>query len=223
MGGCGVVMSASIHAADLFKSCETISTETSFEALSNYFASHPGNHLYCLALTRDAFVFTTKGNFEDCRIEKVSNRLECQTPSTSRRYPDLDLLANFSGGGKSFALFRSEQLTGGNFDESYAVFYRVSRYVDPRGYRIVSLDGAGAHDQSDATGQCASAADLPIGQPVSDAVKAGTTPFEIVDDGRSDVTIRFNQQTLRCGTGAVVDSTVAYRWSGDHFAKTVPR
>ncbi len=222
---CGLVMAASSHAADLFRPCDTIEADKSFEALSGYFAGHPRDPepLYCLALSRDAFVFTHRANFQDCRPASGSNGLACRVPNAARTYPDLNLLASFSGDGRSFALFHSEGLRNGGFGEGYEVFYLVPRHVDARGYRILHLEGAGAYDQSEGQGRCATAADLQGGQTIEDVVTAGTPPFEILHDGRSDVTIRFNQRTVRCGSGEVVDDTIAYRWSGDHFAKVVAK
>ncbi len=221
--GCGLVVTASSHAAGLFKPCDSVRADQSFAPLSGWFARHPDDPrpLECLALSRDAFVFTAANDFLDCRVTSASNGLACSSSDASFRYPDLDLLASFSGDGKSFALFHHEQLKGGEFDEAYEVFYLVPRHVDARGYRILFLDGAGAHDQTDHSGQCASAEDLQAGQAAEDVVVAEGTPFEIRHDGRGDVTIRFNQHVVRCPGGTVVDATIAWRWSGDHFVKVI--
>ncbi len=97
----------------------------------------------------------------------------------------------------------------------------MPRHVDARGYRILFLDGAGARDQTAHSGQCASAEDLQAGQAAEDVVVADDTPFEILHDGRNDVTIRFNQHIVRCPGGEIVDHTIAWRWSGDRFAKVI--
>jgi hypothetical protein len=212
-------MSASSHAADLFRNCDALREEKSFQTLSKYFVSHPGDHFECLALNRRAFVFTTAVNFEDCRIDEATGILRCSDAAKGTWYPNLDLVASFSGDGKRFALFYSEQLEHGFFGEGYHLFYLVPRHVDDRGYRILQLEDVGAFDQSDASGQCASSDDLQAGEQVSDVVKAGSPPFEILNEGSSDVTIRFNQQIIRCATGQVIDDTVSYRWSRDSFIK----
>ena len=220
---CGLVVAASGHAAGLFKPCDSVRADKSFASLSDYFASRPDDPqpLYCAALSRDAFVFTTRGDFLDCRVASGANGLRCSPSDAAFRYPDLDLLASFSGGGKSFALFHQEGLERGEFDEAYEVFYLVPRHVDARGYRILFLDGAGARDQTAHSGQCASAEDLQAGQAAEDVVVADDTPFEILHDGRNDVTIRFNQHIVRCPGGEIVDHTIAWRWSGDRFAKVI--
>ncbi len=221
---CGLLLSASSQAAELFKDCETVRSDSSFKALSLYFADHPDAPVDCVAVGNDAFVFTTGGNFFDCRRpSKHSTGLECRPDSPSSWYPDLEMLTSFAGAGKAFVLFHSVQLNGGLFGESYELFYLVPRDVDARGYRIVKLEGAGANDQSDGSGQCAVAADLPEGQAVEDIVRAGSPPYEILHAGRSGVTVRINQETVRCRTGEVVDSTISYRWSGLRFVRVMPR
>lgn len=219
----GLRLSVSSHAAGLFKACDTVQTDRSVRALSLYFVDHPGAHLECLALDRGAFVFTTEGNFLDCRTSKGAAGLECNPPSPSSWYRNLELLASFSGDGMTFALFHSSQLKGGVFGESYEVFYLVPRQVDAHGYRIVTLEGAGAHDQSDGSGACPDAVDLQDGQAVDDVVRAGKPPFEILHAGRNDVTIRISQQTVCCPTGEAVDSTGSYRWSGDRFIRAASK
>jgi hypothetical protein len=211
--------SPSVRAADLFRGCDTVQAEKSFQALSEYFEVHAGDHSECLALSRNAFVFTNRGNFEDCRVDKAKGGLRCSDADPSNWYPDLELRASFSGAGKHFALFHVEQLKQGTFGEGYHVFYLVPGQVDQRGYRIFFLDGAGAQDQSDSEGKCASAADLQTGQEVSDVTVAGSPPFQILNEGHSDVTIQFNQQIIRCKTGQVVADRIAYRWVGDRFIK----
>jgi len=219
LSAAGFMASPSVHATDLFRACDTVQAEKSFQALSEYFDGHAGDHFECLALSRDAFVFTNRGNFEDCRLDKATEGLRCSVADRSIWYPDLELRASFSGAGKHFALFHVEQLKGGTFGEGYHVFYLVPRQVDQRGYRIFFLEGAGAQDQSDSEGKCASAADLQDGQEVSDVTVAGSPPFQILDEGQSDVTIQFNQQIIRCKTGQVVADRIAYRWVGDRLIK----
>lgn len=221
LASCGLLLSASSQAAELFKKCDNVSSDSSFKALSLYFADHPDAPVECIALSHDAFVFTTRGNFLDCRPSKYSSGLECKPYSPSSWYPDLEMLTSFAGAGKTFVLFHSVRLKGGLFGESYELFYLVPRDVDARGYRIVTLEGAGGNDQSDGSGQCAVAADLPEGQTVDDVVRAGSPPYEILHAGRSDVTVRINQEIVRCRTGEVVDSTISYRWSSGRFVSVM--
>ena len=68
-------------------------------------------------MSRQAFVFTNRDNFQDCRIDKATGGLRCGEADPSSRYPDLELRASFSGGGKHFALFHVEQLKQGTFGE----------------------------------------------------------------------------------------------------------
>ncbi len=223
LASCGLLLSASSRAAELFKDCDAVTSDSAFKSLSLYFADHPDVPVDCIALGHDAFVFTTRGNFLDCGPSKHSTGLECKPDSPSRWYPDLEMLTSFAGAGMTFVLFHSVELKGGLFGESYELFYLVPRDVDARGYRIVTLEGAGANDQSDGSGQCAVAADLTEGQTVEDVVKAGSPPYEILHAGRRDVTIRVNQETVRCRTGEVVDSTISYRWSGGRFVSLTSR
>jgi len=223
LAACGLLLSASSQAAELFKECDTVRSDSSFKALSLYFADHPDAPVDCIALGHGAFVFTTRGNFLDCRPSKHSTGLECKPDSPSSWYPGLEMLTSFVGAGKTFVLFHSVQLKGGLFGESYELFYLVPRDVDARGYRIVTLEGAGATDQSDGSGQCAVAAELPEGQTVDDVVRAGSPPYEILHAGPTEVTVRINQATVRCRTGEVVDSTISYRWSGGRFVGVMSR
>jgi len=218
---CGLLLSASSQAAGLFKSCDEIQADQSFKALTLYFADHPEAHpMECLALDRDSFVFTSRGNFQDCRIAPGWTALQCDPPSPSRWYPDLDLVAHFSGGGKSFALFEWGHLVHGAFSKGYSVVYLVPRHIDPRGYRIVDLKKAALYDEADGSGACADPADFKEGLVASDAVKAGDPPFEILRDGRRDVTLQFRQQTVHCPQGETADRTISYRWTGDRFIET---
>jgi len=211
----------SASAAELFRHCDTIQQDQSFKPLSEYFDSHAGEHFECLALRGAAFVFTTHDNFEECRRDTASNHLRCKEAEMGSWYPDLTLMESFSGAGKHFALFRVDRLTHGAYGEGYHVVYRVPEGQDPRGYRIVLLGEVGAHDQSDAEGRCADAGDLPQGEEVQDVTIAGSPPFRILNEGKADVTIRFDQQVIRCQSGQVVAESVAYRWSGDRFVKIV--
>src|ERR1700744_3848763 len=210
----GLVSSTSTFASALFRDCGTIETDVSFRPLPDHFASHQTEHLECLRLNDREFVFTTQSNFYYCKAAETRKDLRCNVAQPAVRHPNLDLVTAFSGAGKDFALFSAYDLQHGHFGQGYTVVYLVPRSVDVRGFRIVDLEGAGASDQSEGTGECASREDLDGGAEVQDVVKPGEPAFDILKDAGQGVTVRFNQQTIECATGRVIDSSLKFRWTG---------
>ena len=215
----GLVASTSTFASTLFKDCDTIETDASFRALSGFFASHDMEHFECLRLNDREFVFTTQSNFYYCKAAETRKDLRCNVAQPTVRHPNLDLVTDFSGAGKHFALFSAYDLRHGHFGQGYTVVYLVPRSVDARGFRIVDLEGAGASDQTEGTGECISREELDGGVEIQDVVKPGEPSFDILKDAGQGVTIRFNQQTIECATGRVIDSSLEFRWTGSRFAR----
>ena len=215
----GLVASTSTFASTLFKDCDTTETDASFRALSGFFASHDMEHFECLRLNDREFVFTTQSNFYYCKAAEATKELQCDVAQPYVRYPNLELVTSFASAGKSFALFIASELQRGRFGQGYTVVYLVPKSVDARGFQLFRLQGAGAMDQSAGAGECASKEDLDDGVKIENVVKAGEPAVDILKDARQGMTIRFNQQTIECATGQVIDSSLEFRWTGSRFAR----
>lgn len=207
----------SVNAADLLDRCVDNVSEHDYQILNKYLATNDAGQYLCQRLNRHEFVYVSSENFFFCKsISGVS--LSCEKDREGYLYPDLTDVKRFRGEkGKRFVLFKTERLSHGNYGVGFHVFYLTPKSLNPKGYAIFSFPGAGAFDRSDGEGKCAT--DDDAGQNESNVVVAMSPPFEIINENERNVTVRFNQQLVKCKTGETFKQTLEYAWQNGRFLK----
>jgi hypothetical protein len=143
--------------------------------------------------------------------------ISCEPDVGSTWYPDLSPEIRFVGkNGKNYVLFKTERLSHGHYSDGYYVFFLVPKKINSKGYVIYSFQNSGAFDNSDREGKCVDEKDVEVGVHLN-------PPFEIINEGRSNVTVRFDREITNCKTGERFKTENAYVWQEFGFKESITR
>ncbi len=201
-------------AEEFFQDCSDVAKESSYRLLNEHFSStNDEEHDLCQRLNDQEFLYTTSQNFFYCKSVNGKS-LACEENEQGHWLPNLSVVRKFSGGkGKQFVLFKVSRLSHGTFSEGYHAFFLIPKKTNPRGYTVFFFREAGAHDNNDAAGTCADTND-------SEAVTSTNPPLEIINEGQSNVIVRFNQERANCKTGENFQQILEYTWQNGSFQQT---
>ena len=207
------LLSTVANAGEFFKDCEDIANDSSYRPLQEYIATNSETVELCQRLDDNEFLYTTAYDIFYCKSEN-GTPLKCDHAFQGQFFPNLEVANRFTGGkGKQYVLFHVQQLSHGIFGEGYHAFFLVPKKVNPRGYMLFMFPNAGAADQNDGSGTCSSPSDR-------DVITAATPPVEIVNEGQTNVVVRFNQIKTNCKTNEQLSQTLEYTWQSGSFQQT---
>jgi len=207
----------SISAAELFKDCDHISSDSNYRPLKEYFLTDDEVHDLCLRLNSHEFLYTTDRNFFYCKSAKGAS-LTCAENEQGSWYPDLNVVKKFSSAkGKQFVLFKTQRLSHGIYGEGYHAFFLIPKSVNQRGYTVFSFPNVGASNgsYSDSGEVCSNI------NPDTEAITPMNPPFEILSENQSNVAIRFNQEITNCKTGQKSKQIMEFTWQTGRFEQTL--
>lgn len=212
------LMSQVASAEDMFRNCSDFSGNKSYQALNEYLSEKSESANYCQRLNNHEFVYTTDTNFYYCNFKSNStSACNKHAKETGRWYPDLDIETRFSSeNGKNFILFKTSRLSHGLYNSAYQVFFFTPKKENPRGYKIIDLEGAGEYN-----GLYSDEGEICSNLNVDDqAIEFVDKVYEIVNEGENNVGIRFRQRMTSCKTKSVTAEILEYTWSGNNFIRS---
>lgn len=211
------LMSDSALAEDLFHNCSDVLSDASYQALNTYLSEKNEFASYCQRLNNHEFVYTNESNFYYCNFKSNSSSA-CNEDSMGGWFPSLAVEARFIGeNGKSFILFKTDRLLRGVHDTGYQVFHFTPKTEKPRGYEITNLQDTGEHNglYSDAEEICSNLEES------DQAIEL--IGYEVLNEGKRNVGIRFNQRVTFCKTKSAVTQMLEFTWSGKKFVRAKKR
>lgn len=126
-------------------------------------------------------------------------------------------LAQFSNDrDKEFILYSNSRLSHGIYGSGFHIFFFVPKSENPRGYKITHLKNAGDFNgtYSDAGKVCSNL------KSDDQAVEHIGNNYEIINNRKRSVGVRFIQKLTSCKTNAISTRTIEYTWSGNNFIET---
>lgn len=212
------LVSQTASAEGLFSNCSDFIGKKSYQPLNRYLSEkseEDESAIYCQRLNKHEFVYTTNNNFYYCNF-KSNNTSACyeHAKERGRWYPNLDIETRFSGGtDKNFILFKTSRLSRGVLNSAYQVFFFTPKKENPRGYKVIDLEDAGEYNglYSDGGEICSNLNDD------DQATEAEDKGYEIVNEGKINVGIRFRQKKTSCKTQSITSQILEYTWSGNNF------
>jgi hypothetical protein len=202
-----------VNADVLLKDCEDIAADSSYQLLQRYISTRDEGNEFCQRLDNNEFVYTTNENIYYCKAQPGSP-FRCEENEKGNVLPEFGLVKRFSGDkGTQFVLFKSRKHLQDVYKETYFAFYLVPKNVNPRGYMLYAFPNAGLEDRNDGSGRCVNSAD-------SDVVTILKPSFEIVNENKNDVVVRFNQTRTNCKTNAKSKQVVEFTWQNGSFKQT---
>ena len=208
-------MTSQAYCDEYFQQCSDALKNADYNKLKAYAESKNISPQLCQRLNNNEFLYTAGEGywiyFYYCKASEA-NELDCKKDGYSH-YPDLEIEKRFSSkNGKQFVLFKSSQLSHGSYGEGFTIFHLVPKYEKSSGYALYILRGAGQSNgsYSDAGEVCSNMGD-------SDAVTAGSPPYEILEKNEQLI-IRFNQNIVSCdGSHATASQVLDYIWQNNRF------
>ena len=212
------LVSQTASAEDLFRNCSDFAGNKSYKTLNEYLSGKSESATYCQRLNNHEFVYTTDSNFYYCNF-KSKNISACNehAKEMGRWYPDLDIETRFRGeNGKNFILFKTSRLSYGVHNSAYQVFFFTPKKDNPRGYKIIDLEGAGEYNglYSDGGEICSNLNDD------DQAIEFVDNGYEIINEGKSNIGIRIRQRITSCKTQSVKTQILEYTWSGNNLIRS---
>jgi len=204
-------------AGALFEACNDLVGDSSYKPLQEYFSTTYRHGDFCQRLNNHEFLYTNANNFFYCQ-ETKEKYLSCSEDQPGRWYPELSIVKRFDGAnGKKFVLFKTSRLAHGFYSEGYSVFFLGPKGVSPRGYVILSLGEAGASNglYSDEGKICSNMREN------DNAVTPIDDGFQIINENKNNVVIRFNQEITSCASGEKATQTLEYTWLNNSFQQTL--
>ncbi len=202
-----------VNADVLLKDCEDIAADNNYLLLQRYISTRDEGNEFCQLLDNNEFVYTTNDNIYYCKSQQ-GNPLRCEENEKGSVLPELSLAKRFSADKTTqFVLFRSRKHIQDVYTETYYVFYLVPKNVNPRGYMLYAFPNAGLADRNDGSGRCVNPAD-------SDVITILKPSFEIANENKSDVTVRFNQVRNNCKTKEKSKQILEFTWQNGSFKQT---
>ena len=202
------------NADDLFQECDKVIAQKGYKYLQEYLSINKKEGHFCQRLNDYEILFTDDRNVYYCHINS-DRKFVCEEHDSGAWFPSPTIASRFVGeNGKKYVLFKTARLAQGVFDEGYQVFYLTPKTSSERGYVILNLNHAGVINglSSDAGEICSNmgshAASIPIGN-----------GFEIVNESRSNVTIRFTKEITSCATNEKSKETLDFTWQNGKFEK----
>jgi hypothetical protein len=213
-----ISFASEISSDDLFSHCDKFESDENYPLLYQQFTENERIVDLCLRLNSREYVYTTGDNFKYCKLIDGKS-LSCESDIENTWYPDLRPEKSFAGeNGKKFVLFKTERLAQGIFGSAYHVFFLVPKKISSRGYSIFSFPDSSSSDQHDGSGKCAIEDGV---DPNYDIVTVSLNPpYEIINEAKDNVSIRFNKEVTNCKTGEKFLSTDEYVWRKFSFKKT---
>lgn len=201
------------NAQEFFQDCDEVANGSDYRLLNEYFVLKGEAPDHCQRLDGHEFLYTTSSNIFYCKSVDGAS-LKCEENVRGHWFPDLSIVKKFRGGkGKQFVLFRVRHLSHGNFGEGYHVFFLMPKKITPRGYTVFFFRDAGAANLNGIDGACADTDG-------SEAVTSREPPVEIINENKTNVVVRFNQERTKCKTGARSKQTLEYTWQNNSFNLT---
>lgn len=205
--------SSFVNADVLLRDCEDIAADNNYLLLQRYISTRDEGNEFCQRLDNNEFVYTTNENIYYCKPQPGSP-FKCEAHEKGIGLPELSLAKRFAGDkGTQFVLFRSRKHIQDVFTETYYAFYRVPKSVNPRGYILYAFPNAGLSDRNDGSGRCVSPAD-------SDVITILKPSFEIANENKSDIVVRFNQVKTNCKNNEKSKQVLEFTWLNGSFKQT---
>ena len=204
-------------AEGLLEQCTDVIDSKSYQPLRQYLLEKEMQGNYCQRLNNYEFVYTTDTNFHYCDFK--SKNVPCSESRSGTWYPNLESLTRFSGGnGKRFALFKVSRLSRGVYSSGYHVFFFSPKTEELRGYTILLLKDVGEYNgsYSDAGKVCSNLDKSDRAIELIDKDRE----YVILNEGKTNVGIRFVQKITSCESLQTSTQTVEYVWSGNDFVQS---
>lgn len=211
-----LVFASTAYGEEYFQSCDDLIKDSNYKVLADYFNDHDDiEPEACQRLNEHEFLYTTSRNIFYCKSDE-GKPLSCDDSESGAWLPNLSIEEKFTGGkGKQFVLFKVSRLSHGNFGEGYHAFFLVPKKINPKGYTLYFFREAGPHDRNDAEGTC--------GPDDDEVVISVPPPFEIKNESKTNVIVRFNQEKINCKTKKRYRQTLEYTWKNFGFEQTINR
>jgi len=205
----------SAYSEELFSECKSVLNQPDYKKLQEYLSSTKANYNFCQRLNNHEFLFTDDRNFYYCHLSNGQS-LTCEEHQKSYWFPSPTVAKRFSGAnGKKFVLFRTSRLSRGVYSEGYQVFYFVPKAINESGYVILALSGAGVTNGafSDGGQICSNMSSSEASAPVGNG-------FEILNEHKNNVSIRFSTDVTSCATSKKLKQTLEFTWQNGAFVQT---
>lgn len=201
-----------LSAEDFFPLCSDIKNEKNYAVLNKYLLETNTSADTCQRLNNHEFIMVSSqhSNFYYCHIQ--SDNFVCEKNQENIYHPNVELKLKFVGAnGKKFALFESSRLSHGIHGTGYTVFYFTPKQNNPRGYNIFYLADAGEYNglYSEEEKACSYLN--------NDENAIELKNIAIVNEGKTNVGIRFTQKITSCKTNKSKIRTLEYMWTGESF------
>lgn len=210
-----------VFGEDLFRNCESAIKDENYKKLKEYLLSTEENKYLeddiCQRLNNNEFLYGDYYDLHYCKF--ISDKqVACESSDSLIRYRSLGVRKSFYGGGnKQFVLLSRGSLSHGVFGVTFSIFFFVPKTENAKGYKLVDMkDDVGAYHglNSDEGNLCSN---LDISESAIEPIGDG---FEILNEGNSNVGIRFNQKITSCKTMKASKQVLEYTWSGKDFVLT---
>lgn len=215
-------------AEELFSKCDDVLKQPDYSPLRKYLSDADKKSYLCQRLNNQEFLYTDFWTIYYCKSQK--GVLSCSDHEEGVRFMYEDVVTRFSeNNGKKFVLLRTDELHFGIASSGYHVFFLVPKSINPRGYEIFWLKGAGEYTGDAAIDKSVSkdermskACDGIYDKSMDDTTEAimETRKPEIINQGSSNPIIRFTQERTLCKSGQVSRQILEYTWQGEQFLKT---
>jgi hypothetical protein len=209
-------VAAGVTAEELFQQCPDVLKFDDYKLLQKYLAQNYIAHELCQRLNNREFLYSDDRNFYYCHESQEAD-FSCVEHEDHTWFPSPSVAKRFLGeNGKKFVLFKTSRLSRGIYSEGYQVFFFTQKSVNPRGYIILSLPEAGAANGlfSDSGKLCSNM------QSDSKAVAPIGSGVEIINEGKHNVAIRFNQAITSCDSGQKIEQILEFTWKNGSFERT---
>lgn len=212
-----LALSTPAVADTLFDQCSKVLETKAYRPLREHLSDKAEFAGHCQRLNNREFLYTDSWDIFYCNFDNAGK--PCDEADPGHRRPGAEARMHFTGpNGKRFVLFEVGKFSGGVLLSEFLVFSLAPKTEYPRGYKIHPLEGANLY-----TGAYSDSRDSCFGLEKQDQAidfANGKKSIAVANDGKEDVTIRFEQAVTSCDTMKRSIRTLEYTLSNGRFERS---